>query len=89
MTFVLPMRSESSTARAMVSSEVSRARTISTSFITGAGLKKWMPQKFHGRSRTLAMPVMGMVEVFDAMTAFSERCFSTAPRTPALTPASS
>ena len=52
----------------MVSSEVSRARTTSTSFITGAGLKKWMPQKFQGRSRTLAMPVMGMVEVFDAMT---------------------
>ena len=33
------------------------------------------------------MPVMGMVEVFDAMTVFSERYFSTAPRTSALTPA--
>jgi len=46
---VLPKRSDKSLTAAWVASEVCRPRMISTSAISGTGLKKCMPMKRSGR----------------------------------------
>ena len=64
----LLIRRPTLTAAAMVSSSVSRARTISSNFILCTGLKKCMPRHFFARYVTLAISVMLNEEVFDART---------------------
>ena len=51
---------------AMVSFAVSRPRTISTSFMTFAGLKKCVPITFSGRLLDFANSSILSVEVFEA-----------------------
>ncbi len=46
-----------------VASAVLRPRMISTSFMTGTGLKKCMPANWSGRFVAVASSVMGMDEV--------------------------
>src|SRR5881397_73990 len=53
---------------AAVSSEVSRPRTISTSFKTGTGLKKCIPITLSGRRVAAASEPIGMEDVFEAST---------------------
>ena len=50
----------------MVSSLAVSGRTTSTSFIIGAGLKKWMPQTRSGRWVAIAISTTGSVEVLVA-----------------------
>src|SRR3954471_3271391 len=59
----LPSERANSKARSKVSSEVSRVRTTSTSFITGTGLKKWSPTTWSGRRVNMAIWVMVSDEV--------------------------
>jgi hypothetical protein len=66
---VLPRSSASATIAEAVSSDVSRPRTISTSFSTGTGLKKCIPITRSGRSVTEASEVIGIEDVFEARTA--------------------
>ncbi len=56
-------------ARLRVPSEVVSAGISSTSFCTGAGLKKWMPMTWSGRDVATASFTSGMEEVFDARIA--------------------
>ena len=65
-TGVLPQASAKARAAAMVSSEAVSGRTTSTSAITGAGLKKWMPHTFSGRPVSMASSMTGRVEVLVA-----------------------
>ena len=53
----------------MTSWLVSRPRTISSSFITFAGLKKWWPMTCAGRPLAWANSSMSSVDVFDARMA--------------------
>ena len=70
-------------ASATVSSDDVIARTISTSAIIGAGLKKWTPQTLSGRPVTIAISTTGRVEVLVARIVCSgqirsrsvKRCF--------------
>ena len=64
----LPRRLASFCDVAIVSGPVSRPRTISTSFMTFAGLKKWWPMTFGPRPLARASASMSSVEVFDAST---------------------
>ncbi len=57
-TISLPMRWPTSRQAAMVSSDVSMVRTISSSFILGTGLKKCMPMQRSGREVHAAISVM-------------------------------
>ena len=54
---------------AITSLLVSRPRTISSSFITLAGLKKWCPITCAGRPLAAASSSMSSVDVFDARMA--------------------
>ena len=65
-TGVLPQASAKARASAMVSSSAVRGRTISTRLITGAGLKKWMPQTRWGRPVSMASSITGRVDVLVA-----------------------
>ena len=56
-------------AAAIVSSLAVIGRTTSTSFITVAGLKKWMPQTCSGRASTIASSITGSVDVLVARIA--------------------
>ena len=58
-----------SVTAAMVSSEAVSGRTISTSDIIGAGLKKWTPHTRSGRSVSTAISITGSVEVLVARMA--------------------
>ena len=63
---------------AKVASLVARPRTISTSAITGTGLKKCMPMTCAGRRVCAASLVMEMDEVLEARTAVAGRMRSRA-----------
>ncbi len=65
----LPQAVAKALAAAMVSSLAVSGRTTSTSFITGAGLKKWMPQTRSGRLVCTASSTTGSVEVLVARIA--------------------
>ncbi len=65
----LPSERANSKAVSKVSSEVSRVRTTSTSFITGTGLKKCRPTKRSGRRVDMASWVMVSDEVLLAKMA--------------------
>src|SRR5436305_10296366 len=65
----LPSERANSKARSKLSSEVSRVRTTSTSFITGTGLKKWSPTTWSGRWVNMAIWVMVSEEVLLAKRA--------------------
>ena len=56
-------------AVATTSLAVSLPRTISSSFMTLAGLKKWVPITASGRLVALAISSISRVEVFEASTA--------------------
>ena len=86
---VLPSSSTSPVIKRAVSSEVSRPRTISTSFSTGTGLKKCIPITLSGRRVAAASEPIGIEEVFDARTAAGGRIASARRKTSSLTPASS
>ena len=73
---VLPRSRASSVIAAAVSSEVARARMISTSASTGTGLKKCMPITLSGRSVTAASEPIGIDDVFEASTASGGRTVS-------------
>ena len=70
-------------ASSIVASDDVIARTISTSDIIGAGLKKWIPQTRSGRPVSMAISTTGSVDVFVARIAPSaqmrsssvKRCF--------------
>ena len=66
---VFPIRSPNANAVSNGSSAVSSARTISTSGISGAGLKKCMPTTRSGRVVAAAISVTESAEVFVASTA--------------------
>ena len=66
---VLPIRSPSANAVSNGPSSVSSARTISTSGISGAGLKKCMPTTRPGVDVAAAISVTESAEVFVARTA--------------------
>ncbi len=55
----LPMRRPTAAQACTVASEVSRARTISSSFIFGTGLKKCMPMQSAARKVMAASSVIG------------------------------
>ena len=65
----LPHEPANAIAAAIVSSDAVIGRMISTSFIIGAGLKKWMPQTCSGRFVAIASSTTGSVEVFVARIA--------------------
>ncbi len=56
-------------ARLIVSSPVVSAGISSTSFCTGAGLKKWMPMTWSGREVATASLTSGIEEVLEARIA--------------------
>ena len=56
-------------ATSIVVSQAVSGRTTSTSFITGAGLKKWMPHTRSGREVARAKSITGNVEVLVARIA--------------------
>ena len=85
---VLPKASTVSNANARVSSEVFAPRMSSTNGIRCTGEKKCMPTNIDGSGTASASPVMGRVEVFDAIVA-SGAAFTAPECTPALTPRSS
>ena len=60
----MPSFTEDATTDALVS----RPRTISSSFMTFAGLKKWWPMTCAGRPLACANSSMSSVDVFDAST---------------------
>src|SRR5881397_1204850 len=74
---------------AAVSSEVSRPRTISTSFSTGTGLKKCIPITLSGRRVAAASEPIGIEDVFDARTASGGSSASARRKISSLTAASS
>lgn len=65
----LPMRRVTSRAVAMTSGAVALPRTISTSRMMLAGLKKCIPTTSHARPDAAAMASMSKVEVLEASTA--------------------
>ena len=73
----------------MVSFEVLAPRTSSSSRITLAGLKKWVPITDSGREVALAISSMSRVEVLEASTAPGLAILSRAAKTSFLTPISS
>jgi hypothetical protein len=66
---VLPRRSTNAVAASIVASELCRPRMISTSPITGTGLKKCMPRKRSGCFVAQASRVIEIDEVFVAISA--------------------
>ena len=70
-TGVFPQASANWRAAAIVSSDAVRGRTTSTNDMTGAGLKKWMPQTLSGRPVFMAISMTGRVEVLVARMAWS------------------
>ncbi len=64
----LPSLLANPTAMSAVSGSVSSATTISTSFITGTGEKKWTPMTRPGCCTLPASSAIGMDEVFVAIT---------------------
>src|SRR5574341_603554 len=67
-TGVLPIRVTRASAKAMVSCEVSRPRTTSTSFMAGTGFMKCSPTTCVGLPETLPSLVIDMEEVLLART---------------------
>ena len=67
-TGTLPRRLPSFTEVAITDALVARPRTISSSFMTFAGLKKWWPITCAGRPEACANSSMSSVDVFDAST---------------------
>ena len=64
-----PHASANSRGAAIVSSDDVDARTTSTTVITGAGLKKWIPQTLSGRCVAAATAATESVDVLVANTA--------------------
>ena len=62
----MPHAAANAIAVSIVSSLAVSGRTTSTSFITGAGLKKWMPHTRSGRWVAIASSTTGSVEVLVA-----------------------
>ena len=71
ITFLLSTSVAKASARAVVSGDVSRLVTTSTSRSTGTGLKKWMPMTCSGRFVAIPSFITGIDDVFDARTACS------------------
>src|SRR6266542_463765 len=86
---VLPSSRASSVIASAVSSDVSRARMISTSFSTGTGLKKCIPITLSGRFVAAASDPIGIEEVFDASTASGGNASSACRKISSFTSASS
>ena len=86
---VLPMRSPNAYAVSNGSSAVSSARTISTSGISGAGLKKCMPTTRSGRLVALAISVTESADVFVASTASGRVIRSSSAKSSCFGPSSS
>src|ERR687890_752893 len=85
----LPICSTNASAIWTVSSAVSSATTISTSFITGTGEKKCRPSTRVGRCVAAARPAIGIEDVFEARITESSSASSSVRNTPRLTPRSS
>src|SRR5436853_86170 len=68
-TAILPSLFASAMTVATVSGEVCRPRTFSSSLMTFAGLKKWVPTTFSGREVLAAMASISRVEVLVARIA--------------------
>ncbi len=83
-TVSLPIAAARAVITCTVSSVVSSAWTISTSFILCTGLKKCIPPIRPGRSSTAAISVMLSAEVFDATTASAGAAACTAARSASL-----
>ncbi len=77
---VLPIRSPSANAASNGSSSVSSARTISTSGISGAGLKKCMPTTRPGDDVAAAISVTESAEVLVARTASGRQILSSSAK---------
>jgi hypothetical protein len=69
----LPSEWTNDTARSTVASLVFIARTTSTSFITGTGLKKCIPTKRSGRPVAAAISAIVRLEVFEAKIVSAEQ----------------
>jgi hypothetical protein len=67
-------------AVASASGDVRCVSITSTSCITVAGLKKWIPQTDSGRPVPIAMSMIGIDEVFVASTAPSGRAASSSAK---------
>ena len=78
---VLPSDATNWRSVAIVSGLVVRACTISTSGITGAGLKKWSPAKRSGRFVAAAISTMARLEVFEAKIVVAGQRPSRVPNT--------
>jgi hypothetical protein len=81
--------SANATASSTVSDDVAIPGITSTSFMTWAGLKKWMPTTFSGRLRPAAIAEMDNDEVLVARIVFSGHAASNSENTRRLTPRSS
>jgi hypothetical protein len=77
-TGTLPMRSTNAVSERTVGSLVVSARTTSTSFINGTGLKKCRPPKRSGLRVAAASSTIASDDVLLAMRASSRRTGSTA-----------
>jgi hypothetical protein len=85
----LPICCTNASAFSIVSSAVSSATTISTSFITGTGEKKCSPITRVGRWVAAASPAIGIDEVFEARMTESSSASSRVRNTARLTSRSS
>src|SRR6266496_2408747 len=85
----LPTFAQTACAVATTSSAVEMVRTTSTSFITGAGLKKCRPTTSDGREVAAAQEITGSEDVVVASTAPGFSTSSSAPNTACFTARSS
>ena len=88
-TGLLPQEVAKARAVSTVSSLEVMARMTSTRPIIGAGLKKWMPHTWPGRSVTTAISTTGSVEVFVARMAWGAQILSSSAKSSFLTVRSS
>ena len=86
---VFPIRSPSANAVSKGSSSVSSARTISTSGISGAGLKKCIPTTRPGVDVAAAISVTESADVFVARTASGRQIRSSSAKSSRFGPSSS
>ena len=84
-TAILPRVLASAITVTMVCGEVCLPRTFSSSFMTFAGLKKWVPTTFSGREVLAAMVSMSRVEVLVARTACRAATWSSLANTSCFT----
>ncbi len=85
----MPQASAKAVASATVSSDAVSGAMISTSDITGAGLKKWTPSTWSGRWVATAISMTGRVEVLVARMASCLTMLSSSANSARLMPRSS